>query len=1310
MDINSLLSPQESPATETPPPPSALSSPSLLSPHKRPPLRHMPSRTPSGLSQQVTSSPHYPRDTLQTPSHYHQQHVATPPTTHSPGFTTFPNGRQVHSTSNTPPIDLRGQLGSPHDARLTPPHPLSRQASTPGMDALAGTSLWHTMGRGDETLTNSAPDLASMQQQQQAARQSAGGLRDPQVYQSPRPSIRYDIAMAEGSPRPRVFSSRALDADSTETLNQLEKALKDNPFDYYSHSSFVNILHQGLQNTINSDEDPRTYDLLPVLREAYETMNSKYPLGEQLWEYRISDEKALARTMEERMDVLELCKTATQDEPFSARLWVMYSDYISYLISCAWDPNPPEQWPQDEKAIGREIFTPDLLLDTLRRGAEFVKYNVNDSSLVWDRYLQALQDDLERRYHADKVRQLSATFEERLSQPHASWDNTFSTFSQFNTRYNSNNYDAIMQHTSKRTVNVKKQYAGREEYEFSLLKAIQAQDREAEFHSLTRYLKWEKKTMGPFSFNLANALYERATLRFPVDATIWEDYIEFLIWQNNRAVSLEEVLERATRHCPWSGSLWSHRILTLEAENKSFNEIERVKHNATETGLLEHTDLEELIRVQIAWCGYLRRKAFDSPNATEDDADIAEVGIRSALELVNEMGIKKYGNDWVGDPKYRLERIHIKFWIQFGKVDEARSIWDSLFNLHQDSYDFWYRYYIFEMVVWSNHAVRDKNNMGQELLTPTQATAVLERGMKRLHTIDQPELLIEMYINHCEQHESALKVRSAQIEYRRTEKVVAIRRQKEYEEAQAKHYEAATSEQQAYSSNYVPDASSSGKRKLDDVQGMEDPVPKKSRQVDETTQAIVPSTKAPTQDASETPLDANENQPKRDREHTSIIVQNLPKETTQTRVRQYFTNVGEVRNVTLKPERNSITATVEFASSEEAEYALTKEAKGFDGAEIRITRGESSTLYVANYPPNADEGFIRSLFNPYGEILEIRFPSLKFDTHRRFCYVQFSSRNEAVSATKLDGTEVKGYKLIAQISDPTAKKKREGATAEGREIYIWHMNFKVKKHEVKEAFAKFGKIENVRIPTLPNGNNKGYCYVIYEDKESADAAVAEMDRINFFGFDDLHVQIAGDKNLTRPKFRSTVENTTSPEPREATPGQAQKTPDATPAPVAERSIALLGLPDTVNDARIQELVEPYGFKRITLIPKHQGAIIEFQTVEALGKASLVLDGREISEGRKIRVGTVAELVKMKGEYKPKNSFIQPTRVNRPVAKGSGLRGKGKPGLTLRGAMPKGGSSAREEAKSNEDFRKMLLTGKEKGKVPNRDEDKEMKDG
>jgi RNA recognition motif-containing protein len=1291
MDINSLLSPQDSPAPETPPPARA-------SPSKRPPLRHQPSRTPSGLSHQLSSSPQPPQPPQPSSSGYHygapSSHAQTahpqhagPAALHSPSMAAYTNGR-VHSAASTPPVDARPQLASPRDPRNTPPNPLHRQVSTPGMDALA--------------------DLASMQHVQHSARQQSAGQRPSITMQNIPRSISggSDFSFREPSPQPaRNFYSGALDEASLDTLNQLEKALKDNPFDYYSRVSFITILRQGLQTVLQAGDATSgaalPYNLLPVLREAYEAMNRKYGLGEQLWTSRINDEKALARSVEERMAVLELCLEAVREEPYSTSLWSLYGEYASHLFACAWGPNAPETWPEEDQMIGRELFTTELLVDTWQRAADSVKHNINDSSRVWDRYLQVLQEDLDRRFSREKAGRVAGFFTERLKQPHATWDSTLSNFSTFNSRYNPDNYEAIMEHAVKQNAHIKKTYALREEFEFRLSRAMQDGDQNAEYYAFTRYLKWEKKTIGVSSFRLVNAVFERAHVRFPVDPGLWEDHAEFLIWQNNSSVSLLDVLERATRHCPWSGSLWSHRILTLEAEHRGFREIEAVKHGATGSGMLEHTDLEELIKVQIAWCGYLRRKAFDASKATEDDVDIAEVGIRSALELARELGIKKYGKHWPGDAKYRLERIHIKFWTQRGNMNEARRIWEELVKSHADSYDFWYRYYIWEMVVWSHQAVRDESNAGHELRTPSSATSVLEKGMKRLTTLDHPEPLAEMYMNHCEQHESVLKVRSALVERRRTDRIIAVRRQKEAETAQQQ-------------SNDVAEGPS--KRKLDDVMDTPESAAKRARQAEaEDSPAVAPSVEAPATQASEVPATQPTAQ-KRDREHASIIVEKLPSDVTQTHVRQFFTDAGNVRNVMLKPELDTVTATVEFETSDEAEYALLKQAKGFHGHDITIKRGESTTLYVSNYPEHADDAYLRKLFSPFGEILDMRFPSLKYATHRRFCYIQFSNPEEAIAATKLDGQDVEGHQMQAKISDPNAKKKRNGASEEGREIYVRHLSFNIKQPAVKEVFSKFGRIEKVNMPTLPSGhnkgNNKGFCFIAFTKKEDAEAAVAEMNGKKMWDY-DLLVEIAKPKGEVNPKIKSERHNTGTPTPENsnALPVDGEEKP-AFSGPTAspqERSFALLDLPDTVNDARIAALVEPYNYKKITLMPQHGGAIVEFTEVENVGKAMLALEGYEVAPGRKIRTGTVKELKKMKGEYKPSNSFIQPTRVNRPVARGgTTLRGRGKPGL---GFAPRttvqNGEKEKKEVKSNADFRAMLLGGKNKDN--DGDNDKEMRD-
>ena len=202
-----------------------------------------------------------------------------------------------------------------------------------------------------------------------------------------------------------------------------------------------------------------------------------------------------------------------------------------------------------------------------------------------------------------------------------------------------------------------------------------------------------------------------------------------------------------------------------------------------------------------------------------------------------------------------------------------------------------------------------------------------------------------------------------------------------------------------------------------------------------------------------------------------------------------------------------------------------------------------------------------------------------------------------------------------------------------------------------------------------------------------------MNGKDFWGM-ELKVEIAHDRGDTKPKVKSTIENEASPTERETTPSK----PDATTGTKGDRTIALLNVPDTVNDIRIKALANPYGYKKITLMPQHGGATIEFETVEQAGKAEIALQGIEF-EGRTLRIGRYKDLIAQKGEWKAGNSFVQPTRVNRPTAPRGGarggLRGRGKPGLGSRPVVPRAAMEANGgEAKSNDDFRAMLL-GKEK---------------
>lgn len=55
-------------------------------------------------------------------------------------------------------------------------------------------------------------------------------------------------------------------------------------------------------------------------------------------------------------------------------------------------------------------------------------------------------------------------------------------------------------------------------------------------------------------------------------------------------------------------------------------------------------------------------------------------------------------------------------------------------------------------------------------------------------------------------------------------------------------------------------------------------------------------------------------------------------------------------------------AIIEFETKEEALGALVRDQKVFNENTIEVQVDSSSTLWVTNFPPTADEGWIRGLF------------------------------------------------------------------------------------------------------------------------------------------------------------------------------------------------------------------------------------------------------------------------------------------------------------------------------------------------------------
>jgi RNA recognition motif-containing protein len=1048
------------------------------------------------------------------------------------------------------------------------------------------------------------------------------------------------------------------------------------------------------------------------------------PVGENSWMSLVDGASRAAGDLEQRVEVVELYKRAVGAEPFSLRLWLAYCEWIwSLYTDCQ---SGDAGWSEEEQLLGQELFSLEVALDIWQQGAQATRYRLNDSHMLWNRWMSIELEELAKSPEPPAIEHIKSLFIDRLQTPHAAWDETSQTFSTFVTRYDESAWEKTMVTVTQLAKTAKELYSQRGVHELKLQSSITSGDKEAQEAAMIKYLEWEVTQCGKKNGSpaLLFALYERALLMFHTNSTIWEDYVVAVSDSVNKAQSkpgktpsvlsdpsttpdVLTILQRATQHCLWSGSLWSRYILRAELEGLSFSEVEQIKHAATGSGQLDRNGMTDVLAVYSAWCGFLRRRAV-SENASDEDVDIADVGLSSALESFQEWGERLYGKKvYKGDPSFRLEQCLIQYLTQKGHISEARSQWQKLVKSHGDSYEFWQRYYLWEMAVDHLKSTRPS------------ATAVLRQAVTR-GGLDWPEKIMEIYLQHCETYEDPQTLAEAVDFVHTYSKGVAKRRQREAAEAATAYV--AQQEHQAEPAIAEPatnmSPSGASKRKRDSVTDMDSTVSKKIKgnmSDNQVSQHV-----------------------KRDRENTTVLVTNLPPEITQTKVRQYFKEYGHINNLTVKAEEDGLssTALIEFRSPEEVQSAMIKDGKYFGDKQIHVETGTGLTLYVTNYPPTADEAYMRELFAECGEIFSIRWPSLKYNTHRRFCYISFRSASAAAAATQLDGKLLEGrYKLEAKYSDPAKKKTREGAGAEGREIHIANIDRTATEDDLREVFSKYGNVESVRILKNVAGRSKGGGFVVFEKKEEAKEALA-LDKTKFKS-QILTVELSTQTNYKptattigskassaspAPDGEGDFRMSNSPAPdSQAASTQAQHDPSK--AEIAARTIAVMNIPDTVNDARIRAVAEPYGtIVKLTLRPDHQGAIVEYSDAAAAGRASLGLGNHEIVPGRKLRTGGLKDLFQEKGEIRvdriqvgtgakkpptaPRSGFMQPTvPVRRP---GSGVRGGlgAKRGLGYSSALGKKASVGDEHAngngtavgknekkvqpKSNADFKAMFL--------------------
>ncbi|KAK6842212.1 nucleic acid-binding protein [Apiospora arundinis] len=88
---------------------------------------------------------------------------------------------------------------------------------------------------------------------------------------------------------------------------------------------------------------------------------------------------------------------------------------------------------------------------------------------------------------------------------------------------------------------------------------------------------------------------------------------------------------------------------------------------------------------------------------------------------------------------------------------------------------------------------------------------------------------------------------------------------------------------------------------------------------------------------------------------------------------------------------------------------------------------------------------------------------------------------------------------LAQASEEQSGSTLSGAAQPGNGIYISNMTWDAGENHLREAFSKFGEIQDITISRDQTGRSRGFGFVTFADAEAAKAAVEECNQSFWHG-------------------------------------------------------------------------------------------------------------------------------------------------------------------------------------------------------------------
>ncbi|TRM63998.1 hypothetical protein BD626DRAFT_547754 [Schizophyllum amplum] len=1028
-----------------------------------------------------------------------------------------------------------------------------------------------------------------------------------------------------------------MDASGLDALAGILNQIVEKPFDVALHAQHIRLAE--------ASTDPTSAEVV----SACEMYTNFMPAEETVWARFLAHKEATLdlTTAAGLEELLNLYERAEND--------YLSIDILNKHLHLLIDRH--EHYADAENIKPEELgdaFSTEWTRSQLHRTVAKGLGHLSKDHTLWDALkdweLQRLEE-VPATAKAELINQIGAMFLDRLKQPHSTSDETLSAYSSFTTNHRAPHvYEEALVEASKLRGRAVKGYDRREPFEREL---AQSQNALAVFE---RYTGYERRAKFP-DLPILTAVHERAIAeaarrRFAGEPngeealrSFWIAYCDALrINEAPDDVQLR-TLRRAARSVPGSGEVWARYIRFLERTKEEETEVddpnresvEAVYDRAFSAGLLQ-TDVEQIIPVVLARAGYDKRSAEDADSIANLIA-VLETGI----------GMVRAASP-TGDPRLRLEKFLADVYIDMASLPSgAIEVWQAAAKAYRMSYAVWTAY-------------------TDALIKQNQITAA-RKVFTEVHVkhLDWPEAVWDAWLAFEHMHGAVDEIEECMDKIERARYQVNARRAKEAERAayQAMQYAA---EQQAaqvpVAAAPVPNVDAPMEV---DVPQLGERGTKRAADNDGEEQAQQKRVKTVSAEPKGASL-------KRDRENCTVFASELPPNVQEDDLRALFKDCGAIREIKITHLQKAVVATVEFMQRESVPQALTKDKKRINDEEIAVNLAWKSTLYVTNFPEKTDDVEIRELFGKYGTIFEVRWPSKKFKSSRRFCYVQYANPTSAEHALELHGHELEpGQTMNVYISNPERKKERTDQDAQERELYIAGLSRFTTKQDLEKVFKSYGTLKEVRIATDPkDATCKGFAFIEFENEKDAVAGLA-----------------ANNHELKRRRMAVTMANTST---RAKFKNQAQAdTGLGRQDEIRSRSLMIKNLPPDADDGRLQQALEKVTkVKRVEVFKDKNEAAVELESTADIGNLALRTEPIMFNGQPLTLVFEGGGSAKAKDPKAGGGMFVPRAAASRPRA-GLGHARKPPVGAAQQAAAgPNSGASGSKpaEGRGQDDFRKI----------------------